>query len=101
MPEIKETNEMYASVLNLVHQTGARVTQLHIHGDKFFLQGAVGSEEIRNRILQQIKCINPVADDVTCDLTVDSALAPIPSPKPRAYPAALGDMPRNLAKTAR
>ena len=93
--------EMYAPVLNLIHQAGVRVTQLQIHGDKLFLQGAVGSAEIKNRILEQIKGANPVADDVTCDLTVDSLLAPVPSPKVKTYPAALGEAPSYMAKTAR
>ena len=101
MPKFKETNEMYASVLNLIHQTGVRVTQLQIHDQKFFLQGAAGSEEIKERVLAQLDRVNPAKTDVTCDLSVDPLLAPVPTPKVKTYPAALGDMPANLARTAR
>ena len=101
MGKIKETKEMYASVLNLIHQTGIQVKQLHVHGQQFFLLGAAGSEEIKNRILQQLHWINPAAEDVTCELIVDPSLAPVPSPKVRTYPVALGDMPANMARMAR
>ena len=101
MPKSKETMDVYASVLNLIHQTGVRVTRLHIHDQKFFLQAVAGSEEIKNRILQQLHRINPTAEDVTCELSIDPLLAPVPSPKVKAYPAALGDVPANLARTAR
>ena len=101
MGKVKETKDMYASVLNLIHQAGIQVKQLHMHDQKFCLLGAAGSQEIKNRILQQLHWINPAAEDVTCELTVDPSLAPVPSPKVKAYPAALGDMPTNLARTAR
>ena len=101
MDKIKETRDMYASVLNLVHQTGIQVKQLHVHGQQFFLLGAAGSEEIKNRILQQLHWINPAAEDVTCELIVDPSLAPVPSPRVRTYPVALGDMPGNMARMTR
>jgi hypothetical protein len=92
---------MYASVLNRIHQTGIQVKQLHIHDQNFCLLGAAGSEEIKNRMLQQLHRINLEAEDVPCELTVDPSLAPLPSPKVKAYPLRSGGMPTNLARTVR
>jgi nucleoid-associated protein YgaU len=71
---------------------------MHIQDNKFFLQGAVGSEQIKNRIWDAIKQINPAADDITCDLTVDPSLAPVPSPKTKTYTVAAGDSLSKIAK---
>ena len=101
MGKIKETEGMYASVLNLIHQTGIQVKQLHVRDQQFLLLGTAGSEEIKNRILEQLHSINQTEEDVTCELIVDPSLAPVPSPKVRTYPVALGDMPANMARMAR
>src|SRR6516162_11152281 len=76
MADLEQMKQKYASVLNLVNQTGVRLSHMHIQDNKFFLQGTAGSEAIKNRIWDQIKLVNPAADDITCDLTVDPSLAP-------------------------
>ena len=98
MPELEQMKQKYASVLNLINQTGVRLSHMHIQDNKFFLQGAAGSEAIKNRIWDQIKLVNPALDDITCDLTVDPALAPPPAPKVKTYTVAAGDSLSKIAK---
>jgi hypothetical protein len=76
MADLEQMKQKYASVFNLINQAGVRLSHLHIQDNKLFVQGAAGSEEIKNRIWDQIKLVNPAADDITCDLTVDPSLAP-------------------------
>jgi LysM repeat protein len=109
--DLEQMKQKYASVLNLINQTGVRLSHMHIQDNKFFLQGAAGSEQIKNRIWDQIKLVNPAADDITCDLTVDPSVAPVAaaaaaasasggasSGKGRTYTVAAGDSLSKIAK---
>ena len=98
MADLEQMKQKYASVLNLINQSGVRLSHMHIQDNKFFLQGAAGSEAIKNRIWDQIKLVNPALDDITCDLTVDPALAPPPAPKVKTYTVAAGDSLSKIAK---
>jgi LysM repeat protein len=42
--------------------------------------------------------VNPAADEITCDLTVDPSLAPVPSPRVKTYTVATGDSLSKIAK---
>ena len=97
MADLEQLKQKYASVLNLINQAGVRLSHIHIQDDKLFIQGAAGSEEIKNRIWDQIKLVNPSANDITCDLTVDPSLAP--APKVKTYTVAAGDSLSKIAKT--
>jgi nucleoid-associated protein YgaU len=99
MADLEQLKQKYASVLNLINQAGVRLSHIHIQDDKLFIQGAAGSEEIKNRIWDQIKLVNPSANDITCDLTVDPSLAPAPAPKVKTYTVAAGDSLSKIAKT--
>jgi len=109
MADLEQMKQKYASVLNLVNQTRARLTHENIQDNKLFIQGAAGSEEIKNKIWDQIKLVNPAADDITCDLTVDPSLAPMAAAaaaaagsgsrgKGRTYTVAPGDSLSKIAK---
>jgi nucleoid-associated protein YgaU len=98
MADLEQLKQKYASVLNLINQAGVRLSHTHIQDNKLFIQGAAGSEEIKNRIWDQIKLVNPAADDITCDLTVDPSLAPAPAPKMKTYTVAAGDSLSKIAK---
>ena len=108
--DLEQMKQKYASVLNLINQSGVRLSHMHIQDNKFFLQGAAGSEQIKNRIWDQIKLVNPAVDDITCDLTVDPSVAPVAaaaaasasggvsSGKGRTYTVAAGDSLSKIAK---
>jgi len=96
MADLEQMKQKYASVLNLINQAGVRLSHMHIQDNKLFLEGAAGSEEIKNRIWDQIKLVNPASDDITCDLTVDPSLAP--RPKVKTYTVAAGDSLSKIAK---
>ena len=111
MADLEQMKQKYASVLNLINQNGVRLSHMHIQDNKFFLQGAAGSDAIKNRVWDEIKRVNPAADDITCDLTVDPAAAPPPaaaaaaagagsgtSGRGRTYTVAAGDSLSKIAK---
>ena len=112
MADLEQMKQKYASVLKLIDQNGVRLSHMHIQDGKFFLQGAAGSEAIKNRVWDELKRVNPSLDDVTLDLTVDPAAAPPPataaaaasvsggsSAGRRTYTVAAGDSLSKIAKS--
>jgi len=110
--DLEQMKQKYASVLKLIDQNGVRLSHMHIQDGKFFLQGAAGSEAIKNRVWDELKRVNPSLDDVTLDLTVDPAAAPPPataaaaasvsggsSARRRTYTVAAGDSLSKIAKS--
>ena len=110
--DLEQMKQKYASVLNVINQNGVRLSHMHIQDGKFFLQGAAGSQAIKNRVWDELKRVNPSLDDVTLDLTVDPAAAPPPataaaaasasggsSAGRRTYTVAAGDSLSKIAKT--
>jgi hypothetical protein len=110
MADLEQMKQKYASVINLMNQAGVRLSHMHIQDNRLFLQGAAGSEHIKNRIWDQIKLVNPAADDITCDLAVDPSMAPAAaaaaasasgssqSARSRTYTVEAGDSLSKIAK---
>lgn len=69
----------YSSVLRMMEQQGVRLQNVHIENNKLYVRGAVGSQEAKNRIWDQIKLVDPNYSDLTADLTVDPSAAPVGS----------------------
>lgn len=66
----------YQSVLNTIKQKGVVLAHCHVQDDKLFLQGAAPSEDVKNEVWNQIKLVDSSFSDLTCDLSIDSSLAP-------------------------
>ena len=109
--DLEQMKQKYASVLNVINQNGVRLEHMHIQDNKFFLQGAAGSEQIKNRVWDEIKRVSPSLNDITCDLRVDPAAAPPPATQAaaasvsggssggrRTYTVAAGDSLSKIAK---
>lgn len=80
----------YQSVINLAKQKGVRLAHVHLQDGKLFIQGAAPSQEAKNDVWNQVKLIDAAFADLTCDLTVDTSLAP-PPPAQRIYTVVKGD----------
>jgi len=90
MERIDELKLKYQSVLNLIQQKGVRLAHVHMQDNKLFVQGAAPSQEVKNDVWNQIKLVDASFADLTCDLTVDTSLAP-PPPAQRTYTVVAGD----------
>jgi LysM repeat protein len=90
MERLDELKLKYQSVLNLIQQKGVILSHVHVENNKLFVQGRAPSQEIKNEIWNQIKLVDSTYSDLTCDLTVDTSLAPPPKP-PRTYVVQKGD----------
>jgi nucleoid-associated protein YgaU len=90
MDKFDELKLKYQSVLNLIHMKPVRLAHVHLQDNKLFIQGAAGSQDIKNEIWNQIKLVDAKYPDITCDFSIDPSLAPPPQ-APRTYTVKSGD----------
>jgi nucleoid-associated protein YgaU len=94
MADLDQLKQKYASVLSLINQLGVSLSHVHIQDDKLYIEGAAGSDAIKNRIWDQVKVVDPSLNDITLNLSVDPSLAP----KQKTYTVAAGDSLSKIAK---
>jgi len=70
-----QLKQKYQSVLNMADQEKIQFQNLHVQDDKLFIRGTAPSEPAKNKFWDQIKLVNPNADDITADITVDNSRA--------------------------
>jgi nucleoid-associated protein YgaU len=61
----------YATALSAIQQQQVRLENLHEDGGKLIVRGVAPSEEAKNRVWDQIKLVNPNADDIMADIRVE------------------------------
>ena len=65
----------YQSVLNTADQQQIRFQNLHVQENKLFIRGIAPSDDAKNKFWDQIKLVNPNADDITADISVEQSRA--------------------------
>ena len=80
----------YQSVINAAKQMGVRLTNVHVENDKLLIRGAAPSDEVKNRVWDQVKLVDATYSDLTADISVDPSLAP-PPPTQKTYTVVKGD----------
>lgn len=100
MADLEQLKQKYASALNLINQSGVRLTHVHIQDNKLYIEGAAGTEAIKNKIWDQVKLVDPSLSDITLNLSVDPSLAPAAPapPQQKTYTVAAGDSLSKIAK---
>lgn len=64
--------QKYQSVLNAADQQHIQFHNLHVQDDKLFIKATAPSEDAKNKLWDQIKLVNPSADDITAEIDVDA-----------------------------
>ena len=67
--------QKYTSVLNAADQEKIQFLNLHVQDDKLYIKAIAPSEEAKNKFWDQVKLVNPNADDITADISVDASRA--------------------------
>jgi LysM repeat protein len=80
-----ELKQKYGSVLRLMEQNGVRLQNLHVENNKLYIRGGAPSQQVKNKIWDQIKLVDPSFTDLVADLTADPD-APIAA-SPQGGPA--------------
>ena len=68
--KFEQLKQKYQSVQNAMAQQKVRVQNINMQGDKLFIRGEAPSQEVKNKVWDQIKSIDASYSDLICDLTV-------------------------------
>ncbi len=70
-----ELKQKYQTVLSVSDQERIQFLNLHVQDNKLFIRGIAPSEDAKNKFWDQVKLVNPNADDITADISVDTSRA--------------------------
>src|ERR1700744_1870425 len=74
--KFEELKAKYQSVLNFIQQQqGAQLQNVNMEGDKLFIRAAAPSQDVKNKIWDQIKLVDPSYSDLTADISAPEAAA--------------------------
>ncbi len=70
MANEQQLKQKYQPAINLMQQLGVHLQNVNMQGDKLFIRGEAPSQEVKNKVWDQIKLVDPSYSDLTCDITV-------------------------------
>jgi len=98
MASFEELKTKYQSVLQVIQQQQVSVKNLHMQDGKLFIKGAAPSLQAANKVWDEIKRVNPKADDITADFPVDASLTQQAGSNMRTYKVKAGDTLSKISK---
>jgi nucleoid-associated protein YgaU len=91
MPDrFEQLKAKYQSVLNFIQSQGVQLQNLNMEGDKLLIRASAPSADLKNRVWDQIKLVDPSFSDLIAD---------IQAPAAAAAAAAVGAAPKSAART--
>ena len=95
----------YQSVLNFIQAQGVQLQNLNMEGDKLLIRASAPSADLKNRVWDQIKLVDPSFSDLIADIQAPAAAAAAAgaggatsTPAARTYTVQPGD---NLSKISK
>jgi len=74
--KFEELKAKYQSVLNFIEQQqNTQLQNVNMEGDKLLIRAAAPSQDVKNKIWDQIKLVDPTFSDLTVDITAPEAAA--------------------------
>jgi LysM repeat protein len=91
----EELKQKYRTVLSTLEQQQVQLRNLDVQNNKLFIRGAASSQEVKNRIWDQIKLIDPNYSDLMADIVVEEKQT---APGGQTYTVRPGDTLSKLSK---
>jgi LysM domain len=94
----------YQSVLNFIESQGAQLQNVNMEGDKLFIRASAPSADLKNRVWDQIKLVDPSFSDLIADIQAPEAAAAAAvgaaavSPAAKTYTVQPGDSLSKISK---
>jgi LysM repeat protein len=76
MDRLDELKAKYRPVVQLFEQPGMRLHNLHVADNKLVIRGTAPSDQMKNRVWDQIKQIDAKYSDLAAEITVNPSPAP-------------------------
>lgn len=74
--KFEELKAKYQSVLNFIkQQENTQLQNVNMEGDKLFIRAAAPSQDVKNKIWDQIKLVDPTFSDLTANIEAPEAAA--------------------------
>jgi nucleoid-associated protein YgaU len=91
MPDrFEQLKAKYQSVLNFIQSQGVQLQNLNMEGDKLLIRASAPSADLKNRVWDQIKLVDPSFSDLIADIQARAPTSPA---------AAVGAAPKSAART--
>lgn len=94
----------YQSVLNFMQAQNVRLENLNMADNKLYIRAEAPSQDVKNRVWDQIKLVDPSFSDLTADIDAPAAAAAaaasagVPSSSARTYTVQPGDSLSKISK---
>ena len=86
---LEQLKVKYQSVINFIQSNGIQLQNVNMEGDKLFIRAIAPTADLKNRVWDQIKLVDPNYSDLTADIQAPAAAA--------AAAAAAGGAPSTAA----
>jgi len=92
----------YQSVLNFIQSQGVQLQNVNMEGEKLFIRASAPSAELKNRVWDQIKLVDPNYSDLIADIQAPAvaaaAVGASATPSARSYTVQPGDSLSKISK---
>src|ERR1700756_554668 len=93
----------YQSVLNFIQSNGVQLQNVNMEGDKLLIRASAPSADLKNKVWDQIKLVDPNYSDLTGDIQAPAAAAAAAAgaastPAARTYTVQPGDSLSKISK---
>jgi nucleoid-associated protein YgaU len=92
----------YQSVLNFIQSQGVQLQNLNLEGDKLLIRASAPTTDLKNRVWDQIKLVDPSFSDLIADIQAPAAAAAAAgassTPAARTYTVQPGDSLSKISK---
>ena len=75
--KFEQLKSKYNSVLNFIKAQNAQLQNVNMQGDKLYIRASAPSSDVKNRIWDQIKLIDPSYSDLIADIEAPQAAAAV------------------------
>jgi hypothetical protein len=101
--QFEQLKTKYQSVLNFMNSQNVQLRNLNMQGGQLFIRASAPSQDIKNKVWDQIKLVDPKYSDVIADIQAPAAAAAAaaansPSTTARTYTVQAGDTLSGISK---
>jgi nucleoid-associated protein YgaU len=72
---LEQLKTKYQPVLNLMRAQNVQLQNLNLQDNKLLIRGTAPSQDVKNRVWDQIKLVDPSFSDLIADITAPAAVA--------------------------
>src|SRR3990170_7433681 len=99
---LQQLKSKYRSVLNFLNTQDVQLQNVHLQDNKLFIRGSAPSQDIKNRVWDQIKLVDPGHADLIADIQAPAVAAAAVGAGPvetmRRYTVRAGDTLSKISK---